>query len=145
MSKHILFDAQGKISARYNSAIHGDKIPDDAILVSDELFFQTINETDGVWVLNADGSITKEPMPPAPVIPRTQFTSLEFLDRFTEDEQLAVVQATMQSAEVKLWYDRLLAASFIDLADPRTEAGIDALISAGLISADRKAALLQPA
>lgn len=77
--------------------------------------------------------------------PRTQFTSLEFLDRFTEAEQLEVVQATMQSATVKLWYDRLLAAMFIDLNDPRTEFGIDALITAGLIAADRKAALLQPA
>lgn len=83
--------------------------------------------------------------PPAPYVPRTQFTSLEFLDRFTEDEQLAVVQATMQSAPVKLWYDRLLAASFVDLEDPRAEAGVDALIGAGLIAADRKAALLQPA
>lgn len=91
-----------------------------------------------------DASWTIE-KPPEPYVPRTQFTSLEFLDRFTEEEQLTVVQATMQSAAVKLWYDRLLAASFVDLEDPRTEAGIDALISAGLIAADRKAALLQPA
>jgi len=73
---------------------------------------------------------------------KTQFTSLEFLDRFSDQEQLAVVAATMTSAPVKLWYDRLLAASFIDLADPCTEAGIDALIAAGLIDADRKQALL---
>jgi hypothetical protein len=43
---------------------------------------------------------------------KTQFTSLEFLDRFTDAEQLAVVAATMQSAPVKLWYERLLAASY---------------------------------
>jgi hypothetical protein len=75
---------------------------------------------------------------------KTQFTSLEFLDRFTDAEQLAVVAATMQSAPVKLWYDRLLAASYVDLSDPRTEAGIDALILGGLVSASRKAALMKP-
>ena len=84
-----------------------------------------------------------ETQPPEKPILRTQFTSLEFLDRFTEDEQLTVVEATMQSAAVKLWYDRLLAAMFIDLTDPRTELGIDALIAGGLIAADRKAELLQ--
>ncbi len=81
--------------------------------------------------------------PDLPKPPKTQFTSLEFLDRFTEPEQLAVVQATMLSAQVKLWYDRLLAASFVDVNDPRTEAGIDALIAAELIEPERKTALLE--
>lgn len=81
-------------------------------------------------------------LPDLPTPPKTQFTSLEFLDKFTEEEQLLVVQATMASAQVKLWYDRLLAASFVDIADPRTEGGIDALIAAGLIESNRKSALL---
>lgn len=85
---------------------------------------------------------TVEP-PVLPIPPKTQFTSLEYLDRFTEAEQLEVVSATLQSPQVKLWYDRLLAASYIDLNDPRTEYGIDALISAGLIDASRKPALMQ--
>lgn len=65
MAKFILF-TNGILSARYDSDIHGDNIPDGAVQVDDALFFQTINETDGVWTLNADGSITKEPLPPAP-------------------------------------------------------------------------------
>lgn len=73
---------------------------------------------------------------------KTTFTSLEFLDRFTESEQLAVVTASMASPALKLWYDRLLAASFVDLEDPRTEAGIDALIAAELLNAERKTALM---
>ena len=75
---------------------------------------------------------------------QTRFSSLEFLERFTETEQLAVVSATLGSAQVKLWYDKLLAAEYVDLNDPRTEGGIDALIAAGLITADRKAALMTP-
>lgn len=73
---------------------------------------------------------------------KTRFSSLEFLERFTDAEQLSVVTATLASPQVKLWYDKLLAAEYIDLADPRTASGIDALIAAGLIDAERKAELL---
>ena len=77
---------------------------------------------------------------PEPVYP--QRTSLEFLDLFTEAEQLAVATAAMQSPQVKLWYDRTLAAMFVTLADPRTEAGLTALVGAGLLTAERKAAIV---
>lgn len=77
-------------------------------------------------------------------VQQTRFSSLEFLERFTDEEQLAVVTATLGSAQVKLWYDKLLAAEYVDLNDPRTEAGIDALIAAGLIHAGRKTSLMEP-
>ena len=88
----------------------------------------------------ADAIRAAQPAPPAP--PK-QFTSLAFLDLFTEAEQLAVATAAMQSAQVKLWYDRTLAAMFITLSDPRTEAGLDALVGAGLLTAERKAAIVE--
>jgi hypothetical protein len=88
----------------------------------------------GVWsVVQALPALTPPP----------RFTSLEFLDLFTEAEQLAIVQAGMQSAAVKLWYDRALAASFVTLADPRTEAGLTTLVSAGLLKAARKTAIVE--
>ena len=71
-----------------------------------------------------------------------QFTSLEFLDLFTDAEQLAIVNAANASTQVKLWYDRMLAANFITLADPRTEAGLTALVQAGLLTAERKAEIV---
>ena len=97
---------------------------------------------EGEWIY-VDIEEDKEEQPATPII-KTQFSSLEFLDRFTEEEQLAVVSATLNNPVIKLWYDRLLAASFIDLSDPRTEAGIDALIGAELIAHERKEALMQP-
>lgn len=60
MSKHILF-TNGVLSARYDSDIN-PVIPAEAIEVSDELFFQTIDETDGIWSL-VDGNIVKLPFP----------------------------------------------------------------------------------
>lgn len=84
-----------------------------------------------------------EPADPIPAAPPKQFTSLEYLDLFTDDEQIAVVSATMANASVKLWYDKMLAAGFVTKADPRTEAGLAALVSAGLLTAERKAAIVE--
>ena len=77
-----------------------------------------------------------------PVAPK-QLTSLEFLDLFTDAEQVAVVYSTMTSPVVKLWYDKMLAAMNITLSDPRTEAGLDALVDAGLLSVERKAEIVE--
>ena len=71
-----------------------------------------------------------------------QFTSLEYLDLFSESEQLAVVTATMAVPQVKLWYDKMLAAGFITSADPRTEGGLAALVGAGLLTEARKVEIL---
>ena len=92
------------------------------------------------WI--AEGN-TPEPADPLPPLPPKQLTSLEFLDLFTEAEQLAVATAAMQSAQIKLWYDRTLAASFITLADPRTEAGLTALVDVGILTAERKAEIVE--
>ena len=92
------------------------------------------------WI--AEGNMP-EPADPLPPAPPKQLTSLEFLDLFTEAEQVAVATAAMQSAQVKLWYDRTLAASFITLDDPRTEAGLLSLVVAGLLTEDRKAAIVE--
>ena len=91
----------------------------------------------------AEGN-TPEPAVEQTTVLKTQFTSLEFLDRFTDAEQLGVVSATLSSAQVKLWYDKMLAASFVDLNDPRTSAGLEALVTAGLLSATRKSVILTP-
>lgn len=83
---------------------------------------------------------------PAPTV-YPQFSALEMLDQFTEAEQLAVVAATMTEPAIKLWYDRLIAATYVTYEDPRTEAGLQALVDAELITPQRKAeivAAMQP-
>ena len=79
---------------------------------------------------------------PAPIVYR-DLTTLEFLELFTDAEQVAVVSATMASPVVKLWYDKMLAAMNITLSDPRAEAGLDALVAVGLLTAERKAAIVE--
>lgn len=92
-----------------------------------------------VAITEAEADELRAP-PPAP--PQTQFTSLEFLDKFTEEEQLAVVSATLANPVVKLWYDKMLAASFVDIEDPRTTSGLDALVAAGLLTSERRTVIL---
>lgn len=84
------------------------------------------------------------PPPPPPQQFKTQMASLEYLDRFTEEEQLAVAEAAMSNPVVNLWYMRMGMAEYIDVTDPRVGQGIDALIAAGLLDEGRKEALLQP-
>lgn len=87
------------------------------------------------------------PQPESEELIYPQFTALEMLDLFTEEEQLAVVAATMQVPTVKLWYDRMLGADYVTYEDPRTEGGLQALVGAELITSERMAeivAAMQP-
>lgn len=81
----------------------------------------------------------------APVVTpqyKTQFTSLQVLARFTQAEQEAVALATLTNMPLKLFYDKLLAATFVDISDPVTIGGVDALIAFGLLDAARRDAIL---
>lgn len=93
------------------------------------------------WV--AEGNIIEpyvEPTPP----PKTKFTPLEYLDRFTDTEEDAVIVAADQNVQIKKFYNRLLAATFVDLDDPRTTAGLNALVAAGILTEARKDEILTP-
>lgn len=79
--------------------------------------------------------------PPLPAPPRTT-TPLQFIERFTEAEQLAIVTAAMQVPALRLWYDKLMAAQQVVFDDPRLAAGMDALVAAGLLTAERNAEVL---
>ena len=81
-----------------------------------------------------------DPLTPKPVAPK-HLGSLAFLALFTEAEQAAVAQSAMTNVQVKLWYDKMLAAEFVTIDDPRTGAGLDSLVAMGLLTADRKAAI----
>lgn len=75
-------------------------------------------------------------VPPPEPVPKL-CSSLEFMDRFTDAEQLAVVTATMTQPVVKLWYDRMIAATSVVYTDPRVIAGLQALSEFGLIENHR--------
>jgi hypothetical protein len=59
--KYATFDESGSLLGRYDSFVHR-AIPDDAVEIPENVYFQTIRETDGVWRM-VDGELIKEPFP----------------------------------------------------------------------------------
>ena len=84
---------------------------------------------------------TKLPEDPVSVIQPLP-TKLEFFDRFTDAEQVAIYDTAKTVTQVQLWLDKFKLASDIDVTDPRTIAGIQALEGAGLLAAGRAAEIL---
>ena len=67
MKFYIDFDEAGLIRSRYIDAIHGSAIPETAIEVVETIFNQTIQETDGEWILSPDQTIVKQSFAPVVV------------------------------------------------------------------------------
>lgn len=97
---------------------------------------------DGKYEIQFDESATNEQRIAAqsivdswvePPEPKLIF-ALDFLDRFSETTQLAVVAAASQNPEIRLWYDRLLANGSVDLKSPRLIAGLNVMRDAGLMT-----------
>lgn len=103
--------------------------------------------TDGPGVAQgwtySGGAFAAPPAPPAPAAPTT-ITPLAFLGRFTTAEQTAIAGAAQGNATVMLWMMKMAASQTVDLADPQTGAGLDALVAGGLLPAARKTAILTP-
>jgi hypothetical protein len=89
-----------------------------------------------------DGSSTEEQRAAARAIvdgwvdppPIRLIWSLDFMDRFSEATQLAIVTAAQSNPVVRLWYDRLLASGSVDLNNSRLIAGLHAMRDVGLLS-----------
>lgn len=84
---------------------------------------------------------------PEPEVPAVQthvrvLTVLQFRDRLTAEEELAITAAGMSSPAVRVWLDRLAAAQEINLDDPRTAAGLQQMEEAGLLAPGRGAEIL---
>lgn len=96
--KYIQLDSSGNLYTRYDSDIH-TSIPRDAIEVSDEVFWKTINETDGVWTWDVDG-IKKVPLP-APTAEQIAATTLS-LNTATFNEKMKAANDAVTALQDKV-------------------------------------------
>ena len=64
---------------------------------------------------------------------------------FTPKEQAGIIAAAMSNAAVGAWFQIIQSHEQIDLTDSLTSQGLDALISASLLTLARKTAILTPA
>jgi hypothetical protein len=77
------------------------------------------------------------PVPGPRVLP-----PLAFMDLFTPAELEAVAGAALQSPAVLLWLTKASAAQVIELDSPQTSQGVQALVGAGILSAERAERIL---
>ena len=71
------------------------------------------------------------------------FTGLSKLNLFTSDEQVAIAAASNSAPSVKSVYDRFLAADYLTYSDPEVEQGLHLLVQSGLLTQERKDAIVQ--
>jgi hypothetical protein len=67
---------------------------------------------------------------------------LELMNLFSAAEQEAIATLAQTDYEILLWMTAAAGAQYIDMADPRTIAGLNLLVSKGLIEAERVAEIL---
>ena len=93
-----------------------------------------------------DGTILSLP-------PDTRVTRLAFRNRFTQaekvmlelaalDDPTAPITQRQQAAALRVYLADVAASSFVDLADPDTRAGVQALEAGGLLAAGRAMVIL---
>lgn len=73
---------------------------------------------------------------------QTIFGTRDYLKRFTMAEYAAARRA--ESVEVQWALDNMIAAQYIDIEDPETVAGLDLMVSHGVLTAGRRDELLSP-
>lgn len=71
-----------------------------------------------------------------------RLTHKGFYDRFTDAEMQAILAAAETNAALKTWWEKFKLASVINLDDPATQGGVQALEIAGLIGEGRAAEVL---
>lgn len=72
----------------------------------------------------------------------TNITQLAFLRRFTDAERVAIRTAAKSNAQVEDYLDLLAKSQDVDLTDPLTVGGVQALEAGGLIATGRAAEIL---
>ena len=100
-----------------------------------------VRDANGLPITDAvemtDAEIAELEADRAAMVLQVRYTPLQFMELFTDAEQLAIVTATMSNAAVKLWYDKMLAAQEIVRTDERVVSGMAALVAYELITQSR--------
>ena len=97
------------------------------------------------WYYDGSAWVQYPPPPPPPL------TRLGFMSRFTDAELVGIEVARMtapdvtQRAMLAVLKESWMAATEVDVGDPRTQQGVGMLVQAGLLTAERAAQILEVA
>jgi len=73
---------------------------------------------------------------------RRLISRLDYMNRFTDAELAAIYTAARTDVNVEIWLEKFKLASSINLDDPKTLLGLQALETLGLIATGRAAEIL---
>ncbi len=79
---------------------------------------------------------------PTPSEPDPIITKVAMITRFTDPEFVGILTAAKTDVEIEGWYARFSASNTINLADARTIAGVDLLVTKNLLTQARATAIL---
>lgn len=106
----------------------------------------------GTWVLDTVGAgvgwtyangVFATPVVQAPVVaPVRTLTKLAYMQRFTDAELAGIYTTAKTVVQVEIWLEKFKLASEINLDDPYTIGGLQAMEAAGLLAAGRAAEIL---
>jgi hypothetical protein len=94
------------------------------------------------WYYDGSAWVQYPPPPPPPL------TRLGFMSRFTDAELVGIEVARMtapdvtQRAMLAVLKESWMAATEVDVGDPRTQQGVGMLVQAGLLTAERASVIL---
>jgi hypothetical protein len=88
-----------------------------------------------------DGSSFTPPTP-VPVVLPPIITRLAFRYRLTDAEYVGILTAAKTDVSVAAWVETFNIVSQVNLDDPRTKAGLDMMVSKGLLTAERETEIL---
>ena len=78
-----------------------------------------------------------------PAVPTRVITKLAFMNRFTMEELAAIYTAAKTEVMVEVFLDKLKLAEHVDVTDPQTRAGLQALAASGLLTEVRVQEVVQ--
>ena len=134
----------GRFAFVHNSGIVGNIVDQDDIhlLPSDHVLIQ-LNEEEKceVW-FRYNPNATPRFTAPAVVAVQQRWTAYQFLLRFTAEERAAFRAASLTNANVADFQQLAQAAQEIISDDPMTVAGMDYLVSQGLLTQARRDEIL---
>ncbi len=79
---------------------------------------------------------------PVEIKPARTLTKLRYMSRFTDEELAGIYTAAKSVVQVEVWLEKFKVAEDVDLDDPATVAGVQALEAAGLLAEGRSTQIL---
>ena len=102
------------------------------------------NDTAGIGWSYDGKTFTAPVIPEAPKVPVVRTLSkLEYMNRFHEEELVAIYTAAKSVILVEIWLEKFKLASNVDLDDPATIAGLQIMEKVGLIGEGRAAEIIK--